>query len=363
MKIMICLGTRPEIIKMSTVIKELKKVQHIECVVCLSGQHKELAEDVAEELGIDFDYNLSVMRKDQSLQYILSAIIVDLARVIRLEKPDYIVVHGDTSTCFASSLCSFYEQIPVIYVEAGWRSSDIKIPFPEEMHRCLVTKIAQYFICSTEGNCDNLISEGVDCRNIFVAGNPIVDVLKQTISAKYIFDNKILNDFINKKIVLITFHRRENRDKVFTLLKIINKLACEKNKLVFLWIVHPNNIDFVSKLFNCTQNFKFIKPLGIYDMHNLIFRSVIIITDSGGIQEEANILKRNTIILRKNIEREELIDSFSVLAEVKFDCIKKYIEYFLNKKEAQNEDYKQEASVGKRISDIIQEVSCGKENG
>lgn len=361
MKLMICLGTRPEIIKMSTIIKELRRSKYVECVVCLSGQHKELAENAAKELGISIDYNLNIMKKNQSLQYILGSIVEKLADLIRYEKPNYVVVHGDTSTCFASSLCSFYERIPIIYIEAGWRSHDIGIPFPEEMHRQMVSKIAKYFICSTADNYNNLVSEGINKKNIFITGNSIIDVLKQTITADYVFSDKTINDNLSDhQIILITFHRRENREKICDFFDIISKVAQEKKQLLFLWIAHPSLMDMLNSLCVNIQNIRVVRPISVYDMHNLIYRASVILTDSAGIQEETHILKKNTIILRENIERTELLDDFSVLVEINLFSIKNYIEYFLHKEGSLDIKNLPEENIGIKISEIIQEVICEK---
>lgn len=362
MKIMICLGTRPEIIKMSTILTALKKLKQIQCIVCLSGQHRELAESAAKELGVGVDYNFNIMKKEQSLQYILATITENLARVIRQEKPDYIMVHGDTSTCFASAVCAFYEQIPVIYVEAGWRSGNIAIPFPEEMHRQLVSKLAKYFFCSTKNNYDNLILEKNEERNIFIVGNPIIDVLKQTIREDYIFSDQIINDNLQKKIVLITFHRRENKEKLYELFDIVCEIARENKEVVFLWIAHPSVWERLNDLNIDTENVNVLKPLCVYDMHNLIYRSSLVMTDSGGIQEEAYLLKKNTIILRSNIERTELLNEFSVLSEVNLSSIKKYIENFLRGKNTFHIEDLPKELVGEKVSKIIQEVVDGKFN-
>lgn len=328
MKVLICLGTRPELIKMCTVIKALKKSKQVECFVCMSGQHRELIESVVDELGIKIDYNLNIMREKQTLQYVLAAVVEKLQSLLESVKPDYIIVHGDTSTCFASAICSFYEKIPIIYIEAGWRSGNINIPFPEEMHRRIVSEVANYFLCSTEENYNNLIAEGVNKEHIFVTGNPINDILQQTLSQEYQFSNEILNRIVVKKYILITFHRRENRKKVLDLYRIIYRIAEEHKELEFIWVCHPSMKEILD-LGNNVGGITFVPPLGIYDMHNLIYRACIIITDSAGIQEEAYILRKNIIILRECLERTELLNECSVLLEFKESAIREYVDLFL----------------------------------
>lgn len=361
MKVLICLGTRPELIKMCTVIKALKESKQVECLVCMSGQHRELAESVVDELGIKIDYNLNIMRKKQTLQYVLAAVVEKMQSLLESVKPDYIIVHGDTSTCFASALCSFYEKIPIVYVEAGWRSSNINIPFPEEMHRRIVSKVANYFLCSTEENYNNLIAEGVSKEHIFVTGNPINDILQQTLSQEYHFSNEVLNRIVVKKYILITFHRRENRKKVLDLYRIICKIAEEHKELEFIWVCHPSIKDILD-VENNMVSITLVPPLGIYDMHNLIYRACIIITDSGGVQEEAYILKRNIIILRECLERTELLNECSVLLEFKESTIREYVDFFLegDVNTLHNLVTLSNYSIGSRIGQIIEDICCGK---
>ncbi len=363
MKVLMCLGTRPELIKMSTVIKMLRKSKKVECIVCLSGQHRELAENVISELGIQINYNLDVMKENQTLQYILAIVVEKLRNLIRDIKPDYIIVHGDTSTCFASAVCSFYEHIPIIYVEAGWRSNDKYTPFPEEMHRRLVSQMASYFLCSTENNYNTLISEGIDKRHIFITGNPISDILHQTLSFKYYFSNTILNEIVTKKYVLLTFHRRENRNRILDLYKIICKIAQEKSDIEFIWMCHPSikeRLDSLS-LFDEVSNLSLLFPLGVYDMHNLIYRTSLIMTDSGGIQEEAYILNKPIIILREGIERIELLNEHSVISDLEEDVIRKHIDLFLKDVSYNPSDLNLPMeSISSRIVRIIEGICYGE---
>lgn len=316
MKIVAVFGTRPEAIKMCPLILELKKDQNIECIVCLTGQHKEMLRQVMDAFDIEEDYNLNIMRDRQTLTTITIMILEKLEMVLQKEKPDMVLVHGDTTTSFAAALAAFYQKISVGHIEAGLRTGNVYSPYPEEMNRLLTGRIATYHFAPTERNRNNLKLENIT-KNVYVTGNTVIDSFKTTVKDDYQFKNETLCklDFVNRRVILVTAHRRENLgEPLQNICRAIKKIVQEYMDVDFIYPVHMNPIvrDTVYSLLEGIENIKLIEPLNVLDMHNLISRSYMIMTDSGGLQEEAPAFGKPVLVLRTETERPEAVEAGTV---------------------------------------------------
>lgn len=310
-KLLIIFGTRPEIIKLAPLIIELKKNKDIELITCSTGQHKELISQVTKIFKIKIDYDLNVMRKVSTLESITISILKKLPVILLKEKPKYVLVHGDTTTTFTSSLAAFYMKIPVIHLEAGLRTNTPYSPFPEEMNRMLVSKIADIHLAPTRSAYNNLIKEGINKERIFVTGNTVIDsihAIKNKNRQNLYLKNKY-KKFIDKKLILITVHRRENYDKnLDNICDAILSLSLRKDiKIIFSVHPNPNITNKVKDKFKNCKNIILTKPLNYFEFIYLMEKSYLILTDSGGIQEEAPTFSKPLIILRNITERNELI--------------------------------------------------------
>lgn len=319
MKVFLVFGTRPEAIKMCPLVLELNKQSQIDCVVCLTGQHRQMLMQVMEIFNVEADYNLEIMKDRQTLTDITISILNKIEPILEIEKPDIVLVHGDTTTSYAAALAAFYQKIPVGHVEAGLRTGNIYSPFPEEMNRVLIDRISTYFFAPTDFNKTNLIREGIT-DNIFVTGNTIIDSFNYTVNPDYIFNNKCLADMEanNKnviktennrnKIILITAHRRENiGEPLMNICRAIERLAFENSHITFVFPTHLNPAvqDIVYNILGHIHNVLLTEPIDVLDMHNLISRCYFVMTDSGGIQEEAPYFGKPVLVLRKETERPE----------------------------------------------------------
>lgn len=316
MKVFVVFGTRPEAIKMCPLVYQLKKTDGIECIVCLTGQHKEMLKQVMEAFDLVEDYNLDVMKERQSLTTITASVLEKLEPVLLKEKPDVVLVHGDTTTSYAAAMAAFYQQIPVGHVEAGLRTGDIYSPFPEEMNRLLTDRIATLFFAPTEQNKENLHSEGID-KNVYVTGNTVIDAFQYTVSDTYQFKNETLNSLIgdNSRIVTVTAHRRENLgEPLRNICNAIKRLAKENPIVKFVYPVHLNPAvrDVVFDILSESENVFLIDPIDVLDMHNLLARSYMVMTDSGGLQEEAPHFGKPVLVLRTETERPEAVEAGTV---------------------------------------------------
>ena len=316
MKVLTVFGTRPEAIKMCPLVIRLQEEKGIECKVCLTGQHKEMLEQVMTAFGLKENYNLEVMRDRQSLTSITTSVLERIESVLQREKPDLVLVHGDTTTSFAASLAAFYKHIPVGHVEAGLRTGDIYSPFPEEMNRLLTDRISTYHFAPTKLNKNNLIAEGIK-DNIFVTGNTVIDSFAYTVDSHYAFSNDVLShiDFDNHRVITITAHRRENFGRpLYNICNAIKRLAEEYADVVFIYPVHLNPVvrDVVFEVLSNQDNVKLIEPVDVLDMHNLLARSFMVMTDSGGLQEEAPHFGRPVLVLRAETERPEAVEAGTV---------------------------------------------------
>lgn len=311
-KIKVCsiFGTRPEAIKMAPLVLEMKNYDEIESMVVVTAQHREMLDQVLDAFGIVPDYDLDIMEKSQTLSKITSKAMLGLEEVFAKDRPDIVLVHGDTTTTFAGALAAFYAKIDVGHVEAGLRTGDIYSPYPEEMNRLLVSKIAAMHFAPTIKNAQNLENEGV-VKGISITGNTVIDSIKYTAKDDYSFECDALNhiDFA-KKTILMTAHRRENYGEPFdNICQAAAEIAKNNPDIQIIYPVHlsPYVREMAGKYLSEIPNVHLIDPVGVFDMHNLIKRSYLVLTDSGGLQEEAPSLGKPVLVMRQETERPEAI--------------------------------------------------------
>lgn len=312
-KIITIFGTRPEAIKMAPLVKELEKRELIESKVCVTAQHREMLDQVLDYFEIEPDFDLNIMKAKQSLSGITSRVLEGLESVFEAEKPDMILVHGDTSTTFSAALSAFYHQIKVGHVEAGLRSFDKYFPFPEEMNRKLTGALADIHFAPTKTSKKNLLREGVDESTIFITGNTVIDAMAHTVKDDYIFENEELNniDFKNKKVIMITAHRRENWGQgIENICTALLKIVEENKEVELVYLVHLNPIvkDVVFERLGSNDRIHLLPPLDTKETHNLMNKAFMVMTDSGGLQEEAPHLGKPVLVLRDVTERPEAVE-------------------------------------------------------
>ena len=313
MKVIVVFGTRPEAIKMCPLILELKKHKSIQCVVCLTGQHEQMLEQVMEAFHTDADYNLHLMKAKQTLTSITSDVLNGLDRIFQGERPDMVLVHGDTTTSFAAALAAFYQKIPVGHVEAGLRTYNRYSPYPEEMNRTLTGHIAALHFAPTENNRNNLLAENVS-SGIYVTGNTVIDAFKTTVCNNYHFHCQDLQkvDFIAYKVILVTAHRRENWGRPLeNICNALLQLVENHTDVLVIYPVHLNPVvrETVFRMLSGKKQIMLIDPLDVLDMHNLIARSYMVMTDSGGLQEEAPACGKPVLVMRTETERPEAVEA------------------------------------------------------
>jgi len=317
LKVMTIFGTRPDAVKMAPLVKELEKCDKIDSVVCVTAQHREMLDQVLKIFEITPKHDLNIMQSRQTLTEITTRALEGLEKVMEQEKPDIVLVHGDTTTCFVGSLAAFYKQIAVGHVEAGLRTFDKYSPYPEEMNRKLTGAMADIHLSPTETNKANLLSEGVKEDAIYVTGNTVNDALKTTVKENYTFECETLRDidFKNKRVIAVTAHRRENlgeplRNICRALATIVNRY--EDVEIVYTVHLNPAVQETAREILGDRARVHLIPPLDVQDMHNLMARSYMIMTDSGGIQEEAPTLGKPVLVLRKETERPEAVKAGTV---------------------------------------------------
>lgn len=316
-KVMTVFGTRPEAIKMCPLVLELEKYEDITPVVCVTAQHREMLDQVLEAFDVKPDYDLDIMKTRQSLAGITTRVLTGMEEVLKTERPDIVLVHGDTSTSFVAALGAFYEQIKVGHVEAGLRTYDIYSPFPEEMNRQLTGRIANLHFSPTQKNYDNLIKENIDGEKIYITGNTVIDALKTTVKENYEFSDECLRniDFENNRVIIVTAHRRENLGKPLeNICTAIKELVEEYKDIEVVYPVHLNPAvrETVWGILGDMDRVHLIDPLDVMELHNAIARSFMVMTDSGGIQEEAPALAKPVLVLRKETERPEAVAAGTV---------------------------------------------------
>lgn len=316
-KVMSVFGTRPEAIKMVPLIKELEKNKNFESIVCVTGQHREMLDQVLDIFKVIPKYDLNLMKHKQTLTTITTSIITGLEEIYLKEKPKVVLVHGDTTTTFCATLSAFYQKIDVGHVEAGLRSNDIYFPFPEEVNRRLTGVLACHHFAPTDLSKKNLLREGINEANIHVVGNTVIDTMKYTIKKDYVFKEDALKEIdFNKKVIVVTAHRRENWGKpIENICKAIKKIANEyKDEVEFVFLTHlnPTVRNVVHENLDGVCNVNILNPIDIEDTHNLLSRCFFVMTDSGGIQEEAPYLKKFVLVLREETERQEVLKEGTV---------------------------------------------------
>ena len=309
-KVMTVFGTRPEAIKMAPLIKELEKRNGIKSIVCVSAQHRQMLDQVLEAFDIKPDFDLDIMKHGQTLSDITTRILEKLDMLLKQERPDLLLVHGDTTTTFASSLAAFYNHIAIGHVEAGLRTYNKNSPYPEEMNRQMTGVLADLHFAPTNISKQNLLSEGKKEEQIFVTGNTAIDALKTTIKSNYY--HPLLEKLEGKRMILLTAHRRENLGTPMrAIFSAVNRLIKEFDDIEVVYPIHlnPKIREIASEVFESEERIHLIEPLDVLDFHNFLEKSYLIMTDSGGIQEEAPSLGKPVLVLRDTTERPEGISA------------------------------------------------------
>ena len=315
-RVMTIFGTRPEAIKMAPLVLELQSRQGIQPICCVTAQHREMLDAVLEIFRLKPDYDLNIMEPRQTLSTITTKCLLGMEGVLEQARPDLVLVHGDTSTTFAGALAAFYRQIPVGHVEAGLRTWDKYSPFPEEMNRKLVGDIADLHFCPTPANRENLAREGIT-DGVFVTGNTVIDALKTTVRTDYSFSTQALNglDYTGKRIILVTCHRRENYGQpMANIMTALRRIADAFPDVELVYPVHLSPVvrEAAGKYLSGHPRIHLIDPLSADEMHNLMARAYLVMTDSGGLQEEAPALGRPVLVLRRETERPEAVRAGTV---------------------------------------------------
>ncbi len=305
-KVMTIFGTRPEAIKMAPLVKELESRKEIKSIVCVTAQHREMLDQVLNIFKIKPDYDLNIMKQGQSLSEITSRVLLGLEEVIKKEEPNIILVHGDTTTTFAGALAAFYNKVDIGHVEAGLRTYDKYSPFPEEANRIMVDRITDMYFAPTEVSKNNLLKENIEESKIYVTGNTAIDAMKYTISDNY--ENSIFDWVGDSKLILLTAHRRENLgEPMYNIFKAVKRLVNDNKDIKVIYPIHLNPLvrKIANEVFEDNDRIKLIEPIEVVDFHNFINKSYFILTDSGGIQEEAPSLGKPVLVLRDTTERPE----------------------------------------------------------
>ncbi len=335
LKVMTIFGTRPEAIKMAPLVKELEGREDIESLCCVTAQHRQMLDSVLDIFKLKPQFDLDIMEAGQTLSTITSKCLLGLEKVFHEVRPDLVLVHGDTSTTFAGALAAFYQQIAVGHVEAGLRTWDRYSPFPEEMNRSMVGRLAELHFCPTAANRRNLEAEGIS-KGLFVTGNTVIDALQTTVTENFTFAEDVLNtlDYGNKKVILVTCHRRENYGQPME--DIMAALADTARAHPDAELVYPVHLSPVvqecaHRHLDGIENVRLIAPLDVEEMHNLMARCYLVMTDSGGLQEEAPAMGKPVLVLRKETERPEAVRAGTVkLAGVEYNTIVSMADQLLN---------------------------------
>jgi len=316
-KVLTVFGTRPEAIKMAPLIKEMKSREEFDCKVLVTAQHREMLDSVLKLFNIEPDFDLNIMKHGQTITDITSRVLYGCEEVLDKYTPDVILVHGDTTTTFAASLAAFYKKIPVGHIEAGLRSENMYSPYPEEMNRRLTGRLSTYHFSPTKTNRENLVREDISTKNIVVTGNTVIDALLQVVKKDYEFEDEMLKsiDFENKKVILLTCHRRENwgepMEEIFRAVKSIVKENPDTH-LIFPMHLNPIVRNAAKSILGDNDRISLIEPLDYEPFANLMAKSYLLLTDSGGVQEEAPALGKPVVVLRTETERPEAVEAGTV---------------------------------------------------
>ena len=357
---MVVFGTRPEAIKMCPLVNELKSRDNIITKVCVTGQHRQMLDQVLEAFSVEPDYDLSIMKDKQTLFDITTNILNRIREVLEAEKPDVVLVHGDTSTTFVTALACFYLQIPVGHVEAGLRTYNIYSPYPEEFNREAVGIISQYNFAPTEVSKENLLREGKRPETIFVTGNTVIDALKTTVREDY--SNSELDWASDSRLILLTAHRRENLgEPMHSMFRAIRRIVDETPDVKVIYPIHMNPVvrKAADEELGDNDRIRLIEPLDVLDFHNFMSRSYLILTDSGGIQEEAPSLGKPVLVMRDTTERPEGIKAGTLkLVGTDEEVIYREFKKLLNDKQEYEKMSKASNPYGdgfacKRIADVL----------
>lgn len=361
-RVMLVFGTRPEAIKMCPLVNELKSRENLETIVCVTGQHRQMLDQVLNAFHVVPDYDLSIMKDKQTLFDVTTSILNRIKDVLEKENPDVVLVHGDTSTTFVTALACFYLHIPVGHVEAGLRTYNIESPFPEEFNRQAVSIIARYNFAPTELSKANLVREGKDPGTIFVTGNTAIDALKTTVRDD--FTHPVLDWAKDSRLIVLTAHRRENLgEPMHHMFHAIKRLVEETPDVKVVYPIHMNPVvrDTAREVFGDHERFRIIEPLEVLDFHNILARSYLILTDSGGIQEEAPSLGKPVLVMRDTTERPEGIKAGTLkLVGTQEETIYQAFKTLLTNQEAYDQMSKASNPYGdgfacRRIADILSE--------
>lgn len=309
-KIMLVFGTRPEAIKMCPLVNELKSRKNAKTIVCVTGQHRQMLDQVLDVFGVEPDYDLSIMKERQTLFDITTNILNKIREVLEIEKPNVVLVHGDTTTTFASALACFYMQIPVGHVEAGLRTYNIYSPYPEEFNRQAVGIVSKYNFAPTERAKENLLKEGKNADGIYVTGNTAIDALKSTVKPDY--QHPELEWASDSRLIMITAHRRENLgEPMKQMFRAIRRVMDEHKDVKAIYPIHMNPVvrKTADEILGDDDRVHIIEPLEVLDFHNFLSRCYLVLTDSGGIQEEAPSLGKPVLVMRDTTERPEGIQA------------------------------------------------------
>ena len=365
-KILLVFGTRPEAIKMCPLVNELKKREHVRAIVCVTGQHREMLDQVLEAFNVVPDYDLSIMKDRQTLFDVTINILGSIRNVLEKVRPDVVLVHGDTTTTFAAALACFYMQIPVGHVEAGLRTYNIFSPYPEEFNRQAVSIISQYNFAPTELAKQNLLKEGKKPETIYVTGNTAIDALKTTVRKDYIHPE--LEWASDSRLIMITAHRRENLGEPMQhMFRAIRRVMDEHLDVKAIYPIHMNPVvrETANAVFGDDDRIHIIEPLDVFDFHNFIARSYLILTDSGGIQEEAPSLGKPVLVMRDTTERPEGVAVGTLkLVGTKENVIYENFKLLLDNKEEYDKMAKASNPYGdghacERIADVLINVRLG----
>ncbi len=317
-KVMTVFGTRPEAIKMAPLVKELEKCDKIKSIVAVTAQHRQMLDQVLEIFDIKPDYDLNIMQPKQTLAQITTKALVGLEQVINEAKPDIVLVHGDTSTTFAGALAAFYCQTMIGHVEAGLRTYDKYSPWPEEMNRRLTGQMTDLHFSPTISNKNNLLKENIDENKIYITGNTVIDALQTTVKSDYVFSDDTLNklDYTNSRVILMTAHRRENLgEPLRNICEAVREVVLSHPDVEVVYPMHMNPLvrETAGKILGDLDRVHLIEPLDVQEMHNAMERCYMVMTDSGGLQEEAPSLGKPVIVLRNETERPEAVEAGTVV--------------------------------------------------
>ena len=315
-RVMTIFGTRPEAIKMAPLALELSRRPQIDALCCVTAQHRQMLDSVLDIFRLVPDFDLNIMEPRQTLSTITSKCLLGMEEVLEQARPDLVLVHGDTSTTFAGALAAFYHRVPVGHVEAGLRTYDKYSPYPEEMNRRMVSAIADLHFCPTPSNRDNLAREGIE-QGVFLTGNTVIDALQTTVVKDFHFSEGVLNDldYVNRKVILVTCHRRENYgEPMKNIMLALRQIAEENRDVELVYPVHLSPVvrEAVDTYLRGAPRVHLIDPLPADEMHNLMARSYLVLTDSGGLQEEAPALGKPVLVMRRETERPEAVEAGTV---------------------------------------------------